>query len=85
MNLQLLDQNIETSHASGRLLFQMLSAISQFETELPSEPQMDGSQLSGGDWIPGQEIGLMSDGVVAVLISPEVGIYWLAEQLSNPN
>ncbi len=42
MDLQVLDQNIDTSHASGRLLFQMLSVISQFETELWAERQMDG-------------------------------------------
>ena len=42
VDLQVLDQNIDTSHATGRLLFHMLSAISQFETELRSERQMDG-------------------------------------------
>jgi len=42
VDLQVLDQNIDTSHASGRLLFHMLSVISQFETELRSERQMDG-------------------------------------------
>ena len=42
VDLQVLDQNIDTSHASGRLLFHMLSAISQFETELRAERQMDG-------------------------------------------
>jgi DNA invertase Pin-like site-specific DNA recombinase len=42
VNLQLLDQNIDTSDATGRLLFHMLSAISQFETELCSDRQIDG-------------------------------------------
>jgi DNA invertase Pin-like site-specific DNA recombinase len=42
VDLQVLDQNIDTSHSTGRLLFQMLSAICQFKTELPSERQMDG-------------------------------------------
>jgi len=41
VDLQVLDQNIDTSDASGRLLFHMLSVISQFETELRSERQMD--------------------------------------------
>jgi DNA invertase Pin-like site-specific DNA recombinase len=41
VDLQVLDQK-DTSHASGRLLFHMLSAICQFETELRSERQMDG-------------------------------------------
>jgi len=43
-----LDQNIDTSDATGRLLFHMLSAISQFETELCSERQMDGIAKAKG-------------------------------------
>ena len=42
IHLQVLDQNINTGDATGRLLFHMLSAISQFETELRAERQMDG-------------------------------------------
>ena len=37
-----LDQNIDTSDATGRLLFNMLGAIGQFETEIRAERQMDG-------------------------------------------
>jgi DNA invertase Pin-like site-specific DNA recombinase len=44
VNLQVLDQNIDTSDATGRLLFNMLGAISQFETEIRAEKQMDGIQ-----------------------------------------
>ncbi len=40
--LQVLDQNINTSNATGRLLFNMLAAIAQFETEIRAERQMDG-------------------------------------------
>lgn len=42
VNLQVLDQNIATSDATGRLLFNMLGAIAQFETEIRAERQMDG-------------------------------------------
>src|SRR5713226_7309879 len=42
VHLQVLDQHIETSNATGRLLFNMLGAIAQFETELRAERQMDG-------------------------------------------
>jgi len=42
VNLQVLDQNIDTSTATGRLLFNMLGAIGQFETEIRSERQTDG-------------------------------------------
>ena len=40
--LKVLDQNIDTSDATGRLLFNMLAAIGQFETEIRAERQMDG-------------------------------------------
>lgn len=42
VNLQVLSQNINTADATGRLLFNMLGAISQFETEIRAERQMDG-------------------------------------------
>ena len=44
VNLQVLDQNIDTHDATGRLLFNMLGAIAQFETEIRAERQMDGIQ-----------------------------------------
>ena len=44
VNLKVIDQNINTSDATGRLLFHMLSAIAQFETELRAERQADGIQ-----------------------------------------
>ena len=44
INLQVLDQNIDTSDATGRLLFNMLGAIAQFETEIRAERQADGIQ-----------------------------------------
>ncbi len=42
VNLQVLDQNIDNSDATGRLLFNMLGAIAQFETEIRAERQTDG-------------------------------------------
>ena len=42
VDLQVLDQNIDTSDATGRRLFYMLGAIGQFETEIRAERQMDG-------------------------------------------
>jgi DNA invertase Pin-like site-specific DNA recombinase len=44
VNLQVLDQHIDTQDATGRLLFNMLGAIAQFETEIRAERQMDGIQ-----------------------------------------
>ena len=42
VHLQVLDQHIDTGDATGRLLFNMLGAIAQFETEIRAERQMDG-------------------------------------------
>lgn len=39
-----MDQQIHTNDATGRLLFHMLGAIAQFETELRAERQIDGIQ-----------------------------------------
>jgi DNA invertase Pin-like site-specific DNA recombinase len=44
LHFQVLDQHIYTSDATGRLLFNMLGAIAQFETEIRAERQMDGIQ-----------------------------------------
>jgi len=42
VNLHVVDQNIDTQDATGRLLFHMLGAIGQFETEIRAERQRDG-------------------------------------------
>lgn len=42
VDLHVIDQNINTSEPSGRLLFTMLGAIAQFENELRHERQMEG-------------------------------------------
>ena len=42
VELEVLDQNINTADATGRLLFNMLGAINQFETEIRAERQLDG-------------------------------------------
>jgi DNA invertase Pin-like site-specific DNA recombinase len=42
VELQVIDQNINTADATGRLLFNMLGAIAQFETEIRAERQLDG-------------------------------------------
>lgn len=44
VQLDVVDQQINTTNATGRLLFHMLGAIAQFETELRAERQMDGIQ-----------------------------------------
>src|ERR687893_711860 len=42
VHLQVLDQQLNTGDATGRLLFHMLGAIAQFETELRADRQREG-------------------------------------------
>ena len=42
VHLQVLDQQMDTSHATGRRLFHRLGAIAQCETKLRAERQRDG-------------------------------------------
>jgi DNA invertase Pin-like site-specific DNA recombinase len=42
VELQILEQQIDTNTSAGRLLFTMLEAIAQFEIELRAERQMEG-------------------------------------------
>jgi len=42
VNLVVLDQNIDTSTPTGKLLFNMLASIAEFETEIRKERQMEG-------------------------------------------
>jgi DNA invertase Pin-like site-specific DNA recombinase len=44
VGLQVLDQQIDTREATGRLLFPLLDAIAQFETRIRAERQADGMQ-----------------------------------------
>lgn len=52
VHLQVLDQHIDTSDATGRLLFHMLGAMAQFETELRAERQMDGITKAKARGVP---------------------------------
>jgi DNA invertase Pin-like site-specific DNA recombinase len=42
VDLIVLDQSIDTSTATGKLLFNMLASISEFETEIRKERQLEG-------------------------------------------
>lgn len=44
VDLKVIDQSINTADATGRLLFNILAAIGQFETEIRAERQMEGIQ-----------------------------------------
>ncbi len=75
VSLQVLDQNIDTSDATGRLLFNMLGAIGQFETEIRAERQMDGIQKAKERGVVfGKQKKLNEDQVVALQQSRKEGV-----------
>lgn len=62
VNLQVIDQNIDTGNATGRLLFNMLASIAQFETEIRAERQMDGIKKAKERGVAfGRKKALMAD------------------------
>jgi len=50
--LQVLDQQIDTTTSTGRLLFHMLGVIAQFETEIRVERQRDGIENAKARGVP---------------------------------
>jgi DNA invertase Pin-like site-specific DNA recombinase len=46
VELIVLDQNIDTNTSTGRLLFNLLASISEFETEIRKERQLDGINMA---------------------------------------
>jgi len=44
VELVVLDQSIDTSYPTGKLLFNMLASIAEFETEIRKERQLEGIQ-----------------------------------------
>ena len=64
VNLQVLDQNIDIGDATGRLLFNMLGAIAEFETKIRAECQMDDIKKAKERGVAfGRKIKLDKDGV----------------------
>jgi len=86
VDLVVLEQAIDTSTAEGRLFFNMLGAISQFETELRKARQQEGidAALAKGDNSPfrgrpasieGEKIAVLRErGMTPTAIARELGV-----------
>ena len=75
VDLLVLDQNINTSDATGRLLFNMLGAIAQFETEIRAERQRDGIRKAKERGVKfGQKRRLNSEQIVEMQRKREQGV-----------
>ncbi len=73
VTLKVLDQSIDTSDATGRLLFNMLGAIGQFETEIRAERQMDGIAKAKENGVAFGRKRALTDEQVEVLRSARAG------------
>lgn len=75
VDLVVIDQNIDTSDATGRLLFNMLGAIGQFETEIRAERQMDGIKKAKDRGVQfGKRAALTADQIEELREKREQGI-----------
>ncbi len=75
VTLQVLDQSINTGDATGRLLFNMLGAIAQFETEIRAERQMDGIEKAKERGVHfGREKRLTGEEIVEMQSKREQGV-----------
>lgn len=67
VQLVVLDQNIDTSTATGRLMLSMLGAIAEFENDLRKDRQMQGIELAKRKGIKfGRRLSLSAEQVQAL-------------------
>jgi len=76
VDLQVLDQQISTTDATGRLLFNMLGAIAQFETEIRAERLCDGITNAKARGVP--------FGRHRTLTRPQIAALHTERQLGTP-
>jgi DNA invertase Pin-like site-specific DNA recombinase len=67
VELVVLDQNIDTSTSTGKLLFHMLGAIAEFETEIRKERQTEGIAKAKENGVKFGRKSKMTDGMVMEL------------------
>ena len=63
-DLVVLDQNIDTSTPTGKLLFNMLASIAEFETEIRRERQLEGIEKAKEKGVQFGRKAKLSDGEV---------------------
>ena len=74
-DLVVLDQNIDTSTSTGKLLFNMLASIAEFETEIRKERQMEGIAKAKEKGVQfGRKAKLSEDDLRKLKIDKESGI-----------
>ncbi len=75
VDLVVLDQNINTSTPTGKLLFNVLASIAEFETEIRKERQMEGIAKAKEKGVRfGRKAKLSGDEVRKLIVDKESGI-----------
>ncbi len=75
VDLVVLDQNIDTSTSTGKLLFNMLAAIAEFESEIRKERQMEGIAKAKEKGVKfGRKAKLKSDEITEMRRKRESGV-----------
>ena len=75
VDLVVLDQNIDTSTPTGKLLFNMLASIAEFETEIRKERQMEGIVKAKEKGVQfGRKAKLTEEQVISLRMEREQGI-----------
>ncbi len=75
VDLVVLDQNIDTSTPTGKLLFNVLASIAEFETEIRKERQMEGISKAQEKGIQfGRKAKLTKEQVISLRMEREQGI-----------
>ena len=75
VDLVVLDQSIDTSSPTGKLLFNVLASIAEFETEIRKERQMEGIAKAKEKGVQfGRKAKLMSDEVIEMRRERESGV-----------
>ena len=75
ISLVVIEQNIDTSTSTGRLLFNMLGCIGEFENEIRKERQMDGIRKSLESGVKfGRKSKLTDEQVVQLKLDKQEGV-----------
>ena len=75
VELVVIDQNIDTSTPTGRLLLNVLASIAEFETEIHKERQMDGITKAKADGVKfGAKAKLTDEQVEQMKLDRESGV-----------
>ena len=85
VDIIVLDQNIDTTTPTGKLLFNVLSSISEFETEIRKERQMEGIKKAKEKGVKFGRKAMLTDTQINEMRSKRNDGYLIRELMSEYN